>query len=114
MQQGDPLGSALFALGNHPCLVEKAQRQPEVLLKGYADNTFFLGPLQAVTKAKPDFQVILQEANLQLKISESNLHVPHWAAQVMSALASGANFPIRLLQQIPFSPGRRGHHYTCT
>ena len=79
MQQGDPLGSALFALGNHPCLVEIAQRHPKVLVTGYADNTFLLGPLQAVTKAIPDFQVILQKANLQLNTSESNLHVPHWA-----------------------------------
>ena len=95
MQQGDPLGSALFALGNHPCLVEKlvAQRHParvEVLVTGYADNTFFLGPLQAVTKAIPDFKVILQEANLQLNTSESNLHVPHWATQELSALAAQA------------------------
>ncbi len=26
----------------------------------------------------PDFKVSLQEANLQLNTSESNLHVPHW------------------------------------
>jgi hypothetical protein len=90
VQQGDPLGSALFALGNHPCLVEIAQRHPEVLVTGYADNTFFLGPLQAVTKAIPDFKVILQEANLQLNTSESNLHVPHWATQELSALAAQA------------------------
>ncbi len=64
MQQGDPLGSALFALGNHPCLIEIAIRHPEVLVTGFADNTFFLGPLQAVTKAILDFKVILQEANM--------------------------------------------------
>ncbi len=71
MLQGDSLGSALFPLGNYPCLIEIAQRHPEVLVTGYADNTFFLGPLQAVTKAIPDFKVILQEANLQLNTSES-------------------------------------------
>ena len=56
----------------------------------------FLGPLQAVTKAIPDFKVILailqdlREANLQLNTSESNLHVSHWAAQEVSALAAQA------------------------
>jgi hypothetical protein len=92
VQQGDdPLGIALFALGNHPCLFEIAQRHPEVLVTMYAGNTFFLGPLQAVTKAIPDFKVILQEANLQLNTYGSNLHAPHWAAQDMSALAGQAN-----------------------
>jgi hypothetical protein len=66
VHQGDPFGSALFALGNHPCLIEIAQHHPEVLVTGYADKNFFLGPRQAGTKAIPDFQVILQEANLQL------------------------------------------------
>ncbi len=42
------------------------------------------------TKAITDFKVILQEANLQLNTSESNLHAPHWAAQEMSALAAQA------------------------
>ena len=52
----------------------------------------FLGPLQTVTvtEALPNFKVILQEANLQLNTSESNLHVPHWATQEMSALAARA------------------------
>ena len=49
VQQDDPLGSALVALGNHPCLVEIAQRHPADLVTVYADNTFSLGPLQAVT-----------------------------------------------------------------
>ncbi len=97
VRQCDPLGRALFALGNHPCIVEIAQRHPEVLVTGYANNTSFLGPLQAVTKTVPDFEVILHKANLQLSTSESNLYVPHWATQPeMSALAGQATkFPIR-------------------
>ena len=59
-------------------------------MTGYADNTFFLGPLQAVTKAIPDFKEILEEANLQLNTSESNLHVPQWAPQDLSVLATQA------------------------
>ncbi len=90
MQQGDPFGSALFALGNHPCLVDIAQRHPAILVTEYADKTFFLGSLRAVTKAIPDFKVILQEANLQLNTSKSHLHVPHGATQGKSALAAHA------------------------
>jgi hypothetical protein len=88
VQQGDPLEGALFALGSHPCLVEVAQRHPAVLVTGYANNAFFLGPLHAVTKAVPDFQAILQEASLQLNTSESRLHVPQWATQERSSLAT--------------------------
>ncbi len=47
-----------------------------------------------MTKAIPDFKVILQEANLQLNTSESNLHVPQWAAQEMSRSALAAQAPI--------------------
>jgi hypothetical protein len=75
---------------DHPCLVEIAQRHPEVLVTGNADETFFRGPQQVVTKATPDFKVILQVANLQLNTSESNLHIPQLATQEMSALAARA------------------------
>ncbi len=53
------------ALAKHPCLVEIAHLNPEVLETEKPDNTFCLGPLQAVNKAIPDFKVILQELNLQ-------------------------------------------------
>ncbi len=43
-----------------------------------------------MTKAIPDFKIILQDANLQLNTSESNFHVSQWATQEMSALAAQA------------------------
>jgi hypothetical protein len=69
VQQDDPLGSALLCLGNHPCLVEVAQRLPAILATGYADNTFFLGPLQAATNTVSGFEAIFQNVNLQLSSS---------------------------------------------
>ena len=91
MQQGDPLGSALFALGNHPCLIDVARQHPDVLVTGYADNTFFMGPLSTVTKAIPAFKAALLKANLQLNTSESELHVPQWAAQELATLTDQPN-----------------------
>ncbi len=65
MQQSDPLESALFALGNHPSLVEVAQCHPVVLATEYADNTYLAGHLKAVTKTVSDLKAILQETNLK-------------------------------------------------
>ncbi len=50
VQQGDPLGSVLFALGNHSSLVNIACLYQSLLVAGYADNCFLLGPLKNMSK----------------------------------------------------------------
>ena len=91
VQQGDPLGTSLFALGNHPCLLEVANRHPAILATGYADNTFLLGPLGDVTRAISDFEEILRGAYLQLNTSESELLVPQWIDLEPAVLAEQGN-----------------------
>ena len=48
VQQGDPLGSVLFALGLHPIITKLASSIPEVLITAYADNVVISGPLSFV------------------------------------------------------------------
>ena len=42
MQQGDPLGSTLFALGLHPILNLVAEQNPHLLIEAFADNVFLV------------------------------------------------------------------------
>ena len=51
MQQGDPLGSTLFALAIHPVLLEIGRTFPHVLITAYADNVVLSGPVSEVKKA---------------------------------------------------------------
>ncbi len=55
VQQGDPLGSLLFALGLHPLLLNVGHRNPSVFISAYADNCIITGPLAAVQAAVADF-----------------------------------------------------------
>jgi len=86
VQQGDPLGSVLFALGNHSSLIDIASLNQTLLVVAYADNIFLLGPLQDVSRAIPVFKQTLEEANLQLNTLESELHIPRWANLDMATL----------------------------
>jgi hypothetical protein len=88
VQQGDPIGSVLFALGNHSSLISIAFLYPSLLIVGYADNMCLLGLLQFMSKTIPAFKQTLQEAKMQLNTFESELHIPEWA-----------NLGIAILQQ---------------
>jgi len=54
VQQGDPLGSLLLALGIHPLLIAVGSRHPSVFLSAYADNCTITGPLTKVQAAVED------------------------------------------------------------
>ena len=43
IQQGDPLGSILFALAFHPLLMQIADIYPDILVTAYADNVALVG-----------------------------------------------------------------------
>jgi hypothetical protein len=51
VQQGDPLGSTLFAFGIHPILLQLGHDYPQVLFAAYTDNVFMSGPLSLVKLA---------------------------------------------------------------
>ena len=50
-QQGDPLGSTLFALAIHPVLLDLGRSFPSLLITAYADNVIFAGPLSESVRA---------------------------------------------------------------
>ncbi len=80
---------SLLCRSKHPCLVEEARRRPAVVVTGYADYTFFLGPLQAMKNATPPSRRY-RGGELQLKTFETLLRVLQWAAQEQIALAAQA------------------------
>ena len=51
VQQGDPLGSTLFALAIHPILLEIASTF-DIVVAAYADNVVFTGRLSEVIRAQ--------------------------------------------------------------
>jgi hypothetical protein len=48
VQQGDPLGSTLFALGIHPILLNLGHHHLRILVSAHADNVVLAGSLSAV------------------------------------------------------------------
>ena len=81
VQQGDPLGSALFALALHPILVDLAEAFPNVQITAYADNVIISGPLTDIKEVIGEFQRETFRAGLRLNTAESLLHIPSWVAQ---------------------------------
>ncbi len=69
-------------------------------------------------KAVSNFKVILQEANLQLNTSGSNIFVPHLLTQEMSALAAQAQISQSGSHddstELLFHLDGGGHYSTCT
>ena len=51
VQQGDPLGSILFALAIHPLLLEVGKKYPTILITAYADNVVTTGLLKKIKEA---------------------------------------------------------------
>ena len=78
VQQGDPLGSTLFAMAIHPTLIDIADKHPEVLLTAYADNVVISGPLTQCLKAVDSYRLSMAAKGLQLNPTESEVHVPAW------------------------------------
>ena len=78
VQQGDPLGSTLFALVIHPILIDIAQHNPDILLTGYADNVVISGPLSKCLAAVEMYHRRMAGHGLNLNPAESEAYVPAW------------------------------------
>ena len=78
VQQGDPLGSLLFALAIHPLLLDIGQRHPSVFISAYADNCIITGPLSKVRAAVQDYNCTMGRAGLTLNPLDSALYIPSW------------------------------------
>ena len=87
VQQGDPLGSTLFALAIHPILLQIAS-EFQVAVAAYADNVVFTGRLSEVIRAQDRYSTLIAEVGLQLNPAESQLHVPEWRSMSASALST--------------------------
>ena len=85
VQQGDPLGSTLFALAIHPILLEIASTF-DIVVAAYADNVVFTGRLSEVIRAQDLYRTRIAAVGLQLNPSESQIHVPEWKSIPKSAL----------------------------
>ena len=79
VQQGDPLGSTLFAMAIHPTLISIAERHPDVLLTAYADNVIIVGPLSKATNAVDMYQDRMAAMGLKLNSAESEAYIPAWS-----------------------------------
>ena len=88
VQQGDPLGSLLFALGVHPLLVRIGANHPSVFLSAYADNIIITGPLSKVQAAVTEYQDTMLRAGLTLNPSDSAVYVPSWTNLSLAELQS--------------------------
>ena len=76
IQQGDPLGSILFALAFHPLLMKIADLYPDILVTAYADNVALVGMRSRLLSAVDQFVGMLAEKNLKLNPAESLLYSP--------------------------------------
>ena len=81
VQQGDPLGSTLFALGLHPTLIAVADDNPELLVVAFADNVFLLDRLSRVLSAADLFLHGATAIGLSLNTRESAILIPSWLNQ---------------------------------
>ena len=80
VQQGDPLGSTLFALAIHPVLLDLGRLFPSLLITAYADNVIFAGPLSVLRAAYDRYSEQMQAIGLRVNSSESAIFVPQWQA----------------------------------
>jgi hypothetical protein len=88
VQQGDPLGPVLFALGIHPALRAVQQRHPLVHILAYLDDVHLVGPQGAVYDAfqtlRAQFAAIglhtRKDKNLVWTPSQSYFPVWFWPA----------------------------------
>ena len=78
VQQGDPLGSTLFALAIHPILT-LLRSQHNILLTAYADNVVLSCPLSRVLRAQEAFREAMLKVGLHLNPAESELYIPEWS-----------------------------------
>jgi hypothetical protein len=78
VQQGDPLGSLLFALGIHPLLLAVGRLHPHIFISAYADNCILTGPLNLVQAAVEDFNINFLRAGLSLNPADSAVYSPSW------------------------------------
>ena len=78
VQQGDPLGSLLFALALNPLLLGIGSRHPSVFISAHADNCIITGPLTQVQAAVADFERAILRAGLTLNPADSAMYAPSW------------------------------------
>jgi hypothetical protein len=88
VQQGDPLGSTLFALGIHPILLNLGHHHPRILVSAYADNVVLAGPLSAVEAAHADYCSSMQAVGLTLNPRESHMYIPEWRGLQLDQIQS--------------------------
>ncbi len=81
-QQGDPLGTILFAAPLHPILLQVA----------FADNFIFLGPSTHAISAIDTYNHLLSTVNLKLNPHESYFHPKH---PNPTKLATNHHYPSR-------------------
>ena len=77
VQQGDPLGSTLFALAIHSTLIKIAEAH-EVLITAYADNVIISGPLSSVLAAQEMYRKEMGAIGLHVNAGESEMYIPEW------------------------------------
>ena len=78
VQQGDPLGSTLFALAIHPVLLDLGRSFPSLLITAYADNVIFAGPLSVLRDAHDRYSEQMQAICLRVNSCKSAVFVPQW------------------------------------
>jgi hypothetical protein len=88
VQQGDPLGSTLFALAIHPVLLEIGRAFPHVLITAYAENVVLSGSLSEAKKAHSMYHSNMSSIGLKINSHESELHIPQWRDLDTAALSA--------------------------
>jgi hypothetical protein len=88
VQQGDPLGSVLYALAIHPALLRIGRRFGEVFVGGYADNISLAGRLSIVAQAYEMYEQEMTNLGLTINPLESEIYVPQWKNNNLEQLES--------------------------
>ena len=78
VQQGDPLGSTLFAATIQPILIKIATTFDAIVVTAYADNVTLSGPMSQVCKAYHEYCIEARKVGLELNPSDSQAHIPGW------------------------------------
>jgi len=94
VQQGDPLGSTLFALALHPILLEIGSTYSEVIVTAYADNVSFTGPLVQIAAAQAALVTALRAAGLELNPADSEVYIPSWQTLTSSSWPGTPGSPL--------------------
>ena len=82
VQQGDPLGSVLFALAIHPILQQIGRDCCEVLVAAYADNVTLTGRLSKVRQALERYVSEMINIGLTINPLESQIYIPQWKSDL--------------------------------